>query len=57
MGYTGSENFRTEYHKYTFRKIAFILMLMAVIVLLSGYSCMISGRDMTLVEAEIPFYG
>lgn len=50
MGYTGSENFRTEYHKYTFRKIAFILMLMAVIVLLSGYSCMISGRDMTLVE-------
>ena len=50
MAESDSRNFREQYHEYTFRKILFIAGLVTVIVLLSGYSCMISGREMTLIE-------
>lgn len=45
-----SEDFKREYHRYTFRKILVILVVVAGTIILAGISCTISGREMTFLD-------
>ena len=47
---TDRDIFKDSYHRYTGRKVLFMVVLILLIVILSGCSCMVSGRDITFAE-------